>query len=81
MEIGNASKDPPARREARLETGHQTGKYQIVFCCNMHTQVHGIMGRRFPDHIWMSNIVFPTTPGRLIQFLLGDWSAEILCDQ
>ena len=34
---------------------------------------HGIMGRRFPDitsysfdHVWTSNIVFPTTPGRLI---------------
>ena len=33
------------------------------------------------DHVWTSNIVFPTTPGRLIQFLLGDWSAEISCDQ
>ena len=35
---------------------------------------HGIMGRRFPDnysfdHVWTSNIVFPTTPIRLIQFL------------
>ena len=38
MKIGNASNDPPARCEARLATGHQTGKYQIVFCCNMHTQ-------------------------------------------
>ena len=47
---------------------------------------HGIMGRRFPDnysfdHVWTSNVVFPTTPGHLIQFLLGDWSAEISCDQ
>ena len=24
--------------DARGEAGHQTGKYQIVFCCNMHTQ-------------------------------------------
>ena len=31
------------------------------------------------DHVWTSNIVFPTTPGRLIQFLLSDWSAEISC--
>ena len=51
------------------------------------TPAHGIMGRRFQitsyssDHVWTSNIVFPTTPGRLIQFLLGDWSAEISCDQ
>ena len=33
------------------------------------------------DHVRTSNIVFLTTHGRLIQFLLGDWSAEISCDQ
>ena len=44
---------------------------------------HGIMGTGIPNkfsYLWpqrTANTLPMTTPGRLIQFLLGDWSAEI----
>ena len=54
---------------------------------NLYHSTHGIMGTGIPNkfsYLWpqqTANTLPMTTPGRLIQFLLGDWSAEISWDQ